>query len=230
MRNAKEDKCGRFRAACFAVLVLLSWSSPRLLAQAGLGTILGRVTDPTGAVIQKAQVRIVNTSTSVVTQIQTNDAGEYNSGPTLPPGQYRVEVTQPGFGQQDVAGVSVANSETATIDVTLTLGTTTIAVTVESKAQLLDRTNADQAVTLEKNLLQSLPYAERSSLSSILLTPTVLGDPGSISTGQVASENPGIYTGYIIPGVDLSIGGAWPGRSTVLIDGSDVTQASFPRQ
>jgi len=231
-KSAGRKSAGRKSAGVLALAALgmLFWSSPRLLAQAGLGTILGRVTDPTGAIVQKAQVRIINAGTGVVTQIQTNDAGEYNSGPTLPPGEYRVEVIQAGFGQQDVAGVSVANSETATIDVTLTLGKMTTAVTVEAKAQLLDRTDADQAVTLEKNLLQSLPYAERSSLSSILLTPTVLGDPGSISTGQIASENPGIYTGYIIPGVDLSIGGAWPGRSTVLIDGSDVTQASYPRQ
>jgi hypothetical protein len=231
-RTYGKESGGRKPAGVLALaaLVMLVWSSARMLAQAGLGTILGRVTDPTGAIVQKAQVRIINAGTGVVTQIQTNDAGEYNSGPTLVPGEYRVEVIQTGFGQQDVAGVSVANSETATIDVTLTLGKTTTAVTVEAKAQLLDRTDADQAVTLEKNLLQSLPYAERSSLSSILLTPTVLGDPGSEATGQIASENPGIYTGYIIPGVDLSIGGAWPGRSTVLIDGSDVTQASYPRQ
>ena len=45
----------------------------------------------------------------------------------------------------------------------------------------------------------------------------------------VDSENPGVYTGYITPGAQLSVGGAPPGRSVILVDGSDVTQASFPR-
>ncbi len=229
-RRAHKQVWQRAIGPCALYCVFVLCSSPRLFAQAGLGTILGRVTDPSGAIVQNAEVTIVNMSTGVITALGTNDAGQYNSGATLPPGPYRVDVTHAGFEKAEVAGITVTNSETATIDVTMRLGMTTTAVVVQEKGQLLDREAPDQAVTLEKELLQSLPYAERNSLSSILLAPTVLGDPGSEATGQVASENPGIYTGYIIPGVELSIGGAWPGRSTVLIDGSDVTQASYPRQ
>ena len=66
------------------------------LAQGSRGQILGRVTDPSGAVIVGATVRAMNTATNVVTTASTNQTGDYTL-PFLVAGDYEVSVDAPGF-------------------------------------------------------------------------------------------------------------------------------------
>ena len=60
-----------------------------------------------------------------------------------------------------------------------------------------------------------------------MLVPGVRGDPNSY--GQVFNENPGIYTANVAPGAGTNITGGMPGSAAILVDGSNVTQASLPR-
>ena len=62
----------------------------------GTGSIVGTVSDPSGAVIAGARVRITNTDTGQVYRVSTNSAGAYNSGALLP-GNYRIQVGTEGF-------------------------------------------------------------------------------------------------------------------------------------
>src|SRR6476646_6628703 len=80
-----------------AALVLLT-GIPVLHAQTSVsaGTILGTVTDPSGAVVSDAKVKITNLGTSQVITTATSSAGTYNSG-SLIPGNYRVRVEAKGF-------------------------------------------------------------------------------------------------------------------------------------
>src|SRR5436190_21365742 len=66
------------------------------IAQTGLGTITGIVTDPSGAVVANAPVEVKNTGTGVVYRPTTTDTGNY-SVQQLPIGSYEVTVTVQGF-------------------------------------------------------------------------------------------------------------------------------------
>ncbi|MBI3694126.1 MAG: carboxypeptidase regulatory-like domain-containing protein, partial [Acidobacteria bacterium] len=60
------------------------------------GTILGRITDPTGAVVVGAAVRVRNVDTNLALDTRSNEQGNYQL-PFLPPGNYAVTVEHPGF-------------------------------------------------------------------------------------------------------------------------------------
>src|SRR5690242_9146722 len=79
-----------------AAVVLLIASVPTAFAQVTTGQITGVISDPTGAIIPKVNVRIVNADTGSERTATTNDLGAYTV-PLLPPGNYRVSATGTGF-------------------------------------------------------------------------------------------------------------------------------------
>src|SRR3954465_13553575 len=76
--------------ACMVILFAV-FCSTATLAQETSATILGNVTDPTGAAVSKADVTVTNTETNVSTALQTNDSGAFNA-PQLLPGTYSVTI------------------------------------------------------------------------------------------------------------------------------------------
>src|SRR5947199_5607249 len=93
------------RARMMLVFVLLAAVS--LSAQTFRGTILGTVTDPTGAVLPGAKVTVKNTGTGLERSTETSADGSY-SLPELPIGAYNVTVTQSGFKTFVATGGAVA--------------------------------------------------------------------------------------------------------------------------
>ena len=85
------------RVPAFALLVLLSQSSV-LRAQSTNGSISGRVTDATGAVLVDVSIVAVRTDTNARHQATTNASGNYNLT-NLMPGLYRIELEKSGFNQ-----------------------------------------------------------------------------------------------------------------------------------
>ena len=195
-------------------------------AQTGQGAINGRVTDGNGAVVQNADVQVVNSDTQVAFTTLTNAEGLYNVG-SLNPGSYAVTVNSPGFLKKQVTQVTVGAAQTTTIDVTLQPGTTSETVVVTAEESLLSTDTSTVTTTVDHQIVQNLPYPERSALEAALLVPGVTGDP-SVS-GGIFSENPVITTGPVVPGASVSVGGAPPGTSSIMVDGSDVTEASYAR-
>jgi len=197
-----------------------------LNAQSGLGSMTGAVTDAQGAVIPGAKVKATNLQTQVSSEGATSSDGLYNMT-ALVPGPYRVEVRKEGFETSVVDPVTVSSSQTVTVDLRLRVGSATTTISVVAQAELLNSTTPAVTTTVEHQLVEDLPYMERSSISSALLVAGVRGDP--TTAGGVSSENPVLFTGYVTPASDISIGGSWPGRSSLMVDGSDITQASLPR-
>ena len=116
-------------------LVLLAPS--RTLAQiGGTGSIQGVVTDATGAVIPGVTVTATNVATGVKTPRQTNEAGLYVITP-LPPGEYAVAVSAPGFKPIVQEKVIVDALSTVAVNLSLQVGSVSETVTVsEAPAQL----------------------------------------------------------------------------------------------
>jgi hypothetical protein len=208
-----------------AVTLAVALSLAPLMAQTGQGSISGRVTDPKGALVANAKVMITNNETLSTITTDTNGGGLYNV-PTLNPGSYSVAVTRKGFERSVIQDITVSVGGTVEIDVKLSIGREDVSITVEAADALLSNTS-DVAVTVDHQLVEDLPYPERSALEAILLVPGVNGDP--TQSGGLATENPAFTVGYVTPAATIAVGGTPPGGTSILVDGSDVLQASFPR-
>ena len=197
-----------------------------LRAQTGQGSIGGTVHDPHGDVIPHAVINVVSDATGLQQRTETNDEGAFQV-PSLNPGEYTVNVSAPGFEQKTTKLVTVSGVGITTLDVSLQVGRNSAVVTVNANADLLTRNESDVTTTVDHKLVLDLPYPERSSLEASLLVPGVQGD--TLQPGGISTENPNAYTSYVVPGASIVIGGAPPGTSSVVVDGSDVTQASYAR-
>lgn len=200
--------------------------SAMVIAQTSTGTITGQVLDSTGAVVPGAVVRLINSATNDQRTITTNSEGLY-SLPSLPPGLYKVVVEKDGFSKAEVNAITVNTAQVTTTNVTLQVGRTSETVTISAETELLTRDSAAVSTTVENKLLTEMPFPERSALGAIFLSPGVQGDPQY--PGGLQSENPGPFTQPVAPGSTISINGARNGASSILVDGSDISLASYPR-
>ena len=191
----------------------------------GQGTITGQVTDPHGAVVVGAEVTITNNDTQVANMSKTNGSGVFTVE-SLVPGTYTVKIDHPGFKDLNTTNVIVSAGSQVPLNAKLVVGGSSETLTVQASSELLS-TTSDVSTTVDTKIVENLPYPERSSLEAVLLVPGVTGD--SLSPGGITTENPGATTQYFSPGASISIGGAPPGTAAIIVDGSDVTEASYPR-
>lgn len=214
-----------FQICSFVILISAAFTTVLAVAQTGQGSVTGQVTDPKGASVVGASVTILNKSTGIQNITRTDSAGVYNVI-NLIPGNYRVAMMAPGFKDLVTDDVIVSAGATVPLNGVLEVGRESQSVTVHADAELLSQTS-DVSTTIDQQIVQNLPYPERSALEAVLLVPGVMGD--TLNPGGIQPENPNAYTNYFVPGASISIGGAPPGTTSIIIDGSDVTEASYPR-
>ncbi|MEA2262439.1 MAG: hypothetical protein QOJ51_5264, partial [Acidobacteriaceae bacterium] len=211
----------------FAVFMMMGlFLVGSLQAQTGQSALTGVVSDSSGAIVSGARVNILNAATGVARTTVTDGSGLF-SIQALNPGEYRVTVSGKGFQTSVTTGVVLSAGQTASLSPVLQVGKETVTVTVTTDSTLLNKDSSDVITTVNHVIVENLPYPERSSLEATLLVPGVNGDP--LQPGGISTENPGAFTGYVTPGASISIGGGGPGVNGILVDGSDVTQASYAR-
>src|SRR5690349_10860161 len=124
-------------------LSLLGVCSTGLIwSQAVTGTLVGTITDVSGAVVPSAKITATETNTSVSRTSTTNESGNYSFS-NLPPGTYSVTVEQPGFKKAARAGVDVVVDTTTRVDLILTPGQITETVEVTAEAAVLQTDRSD---------------------------------------------------------------------------------------
>src|SRR5829696_4170598 len=167
-------------AAVFLVSVALVSGLPRgAAAQAVTGTIVGTVSDSTGAVVGGAKVTITNTGTGLTRTYTTDKAGEYTA-PSLPTGTYLVTAEMTNFKTAALSGVELGVSQRVKIDVTLELGNMTESVTIEASTPLLQTSSSELGTTVVEEQIQTLPLNGRNFVSLTRTVPGVLrGIPGT---------------------------------------------------
>ena len=138
-----------------ATLILLV-SASAIYGQGGLGTILGTVTDSSGAVVAKAQVQVTNVSTNVTQKTETTDAGTF-SVPYLKPSLYRVTVEQPGFQKAVVNDITLAVDQEYRVDVTLKPGAINLSIEVQANAVALDTETSSVSQLVSQQQVEQLP-------------------------------------------------------------------------
>src|ERR1035438_9686507 len=173
------------------------------------GTILGTVTDPSGAVVAGATVKARNQATGLERTTSTSADGSY-AIPELPIGTYTLSVTQAGFQTYAATGVSVDVATERRIDAALKTGeiTTRVEVTAEDLPQIETTTN-DLGGVLTQETVKDLPVNGRDYTKLIYLNPGVAGSPDQIS------DSPGSFG-------EFSMNGARGRSNNYLLDGTDM--------
>src|SRR5579885_185962 len=222
----KEPRRRTLAYAALLAVLLLGQRTAGLHAQSGLGGITGQVTDASGAVIPGTSIEVLNVATNIPGATTSSSEGIYNLTSLLP-GRYVLTARRQGFQEIRMENILVTAGNTTTVNVKLSVGEATTRVEVRAESPLLTSNEPVVSATIDRDLVANLPYPESSSLSATMLVAGVRGN--AYSPTQVSSENPGVGLGYVVPGAEISVGGAPAGRSPILVDGSDVSQPSYPR-
>src|SRR5579862_3208677 len=174
--------------ACFllcAVVLLLSSVAPVMAQSTSTGTVVGNVTDPSGAVVSGATVTLTNTSTKTARTQPTNQAGRYIFV-DVDPGTYDLTISKQGFSTSKTqATVNVGNA--TTVNMALQVGGSNVVVEVTAAGTELQTMNATVGNTVSSLELDSLPSLGRDTSTFITLQPGVSPD-GSVA-GAVVDQS-----------------------------------------
>jgi hypothetical protein len=191
------------------VTVFLFLAAATLVAQTFRGTILGTVTDSSGAVVAGAAVKVRNVGTGQERATTTSADGSY-AIPELPIGTYAVTISQSGFQTSVASNVEVNVASERRVDAQLKAGE--VAVRVEVAGDLLpqiETTSAELGGTLTSETIKDIPVNGRDYTKLVYLNPGIAGSPDQIS------DSPGSFGTF-------SMNGSRGRANNFLLDGTDM--------
>ncbi len=187
----------RWFIASIAAVLLLCSGANRAIAQAtNTGTVVGAITDPSGAFIPGATVTLADAAAGVNLTATTNDQGKFIF-PTVPPGTYTVTASKSGFTVAKTTGQTVNVGSQLTINLKMKVGGGSETVEVQVTGTELQTLNSTVGQTISQEAIDALP-----SLNHDVNTFTSM-QPGVDPSGSVA--------------------GAVNDQSTFLLDGGNIT-------
>src|SRR6202030_444254 len=142
------------RRVPFLLLLLFSSYPAVLRAQSTNGSIAGRVTDPSKAVIADAKVAAVNTGTTVRYEGATNASGEYYLT-NLPPGSYRIEIEKASFRKLIKPDVVLHVQDALDIDFEMALGSGSESITVQAGAPMVNIESATVSTVIDRTFVDN---------------------------------------------------------------------------
>ena len=173
------------------------------MAQVDTGTILGTVTDTTGAVVPGANVTILNLETSAMLTAKTSADGRFEFTP-LHIGSYRVEVENPSFKKAIVQNVQLNIQQQAVVNVVLQPGAVTENVEVTEAPQLMQTQSSSLGQVIEEKKIEDLPLNGRDYTMLVLLTPGVtIPQQGARASNQFVANGARVaQNDYLLDGID----------------------------
>ncbi len=147
--------------ACLLVFASAAWS------QAVNATLLGTVTDVSGAVVPNARVIALETNTNTPHTVQTNESGNYTI-PDVAPGTYTVTVEQTGFKKESRSGISVQVNTNTRVDLQLQPGSMNESIEVTGAAPMLQSDSAEIVTKIETIQTANLPTGTNRNFQSLL--------------------------------------------------------------
>jgi hypothetical protein len=194
------------------VILLIPFS---VSAQVSGGSISGKVTDSTGALIPGAQVAIRNTATGVTTSLVANEEGVYRASNLLA-GDYEITSSAPNFTSFLQKGVVLTVGSDLTIDLKLTAGAVTASIMVSDEAPTVDTTTPTISAVVSERTIVELPLNGRDWTSLATLQPGISSIRTQYASGGTASRG---NRGY---GDELTITGHRPQENNYRIDGVSI--------
>lgn len=179
------------RATRLLVLLICLTCSTIVFAQSTGGRILGRVADPSGAVLAGVNVTITNEATGVTRTTHTGSEGDYNFI-EVPVGTYEVDFDLAGFKKNVKKDVLLQLNQVITLNMTMTIGEQKETVEVTSEAPLVDTTSTQLGTVVNDRAIVQLPLNQRDTYQFLSLQPGVQSQVGADlyygggSTGSVS--------------------------------------------
>ena len=167
------------RAVVLCLIVAASLSPRPVAAQAVTGTILGSVTDTTGAAVPGATVTLTNVGTGLSRTVVTDSVGEYTA-PSLPTGKYRLVSELPGFKTVTIPDIDLGVDQRVRINVQLQIGAVAENVTVAASSPLVQIASSELGTTVQEEQITTLPLNGRNFVNLTRTVPGVVrGIPGA---------------------------------------------------
>src|SRR6185295_6193080 len=212
MKMDSEKHVARTRKTALFVIILMAStlicpiSGPIAIAQSSKGILTGTVSDPAGAVVAGATVKITNTATGTVRETTTTEEGNYRID-AVDPGTYNAQVTTSGFKTVTRDNISIAAGQASTSDFQLEICAPGESINVAAgDTAVLQRQDGARSNTLERRQIVDLPVAGLNPVNLVFTLPGVV-DPGQ--------------SGGFVQGTEFSINGLRPRANSQLLDGTE---------
>src|SRR5882724_2770626 len=180
-------------------------------------SVIGFVTDPSGAAVPSADVTATNLETGVARRVATDAAGRYVVL-ALPVGLYEVRATKAGFRDEVHTGIHLAVGQEARVDLSLPVGTVTTQVGVNADASIVSTTTSDISGLVGEQQIKDLPLNGRSF---DLLLPL---NPGIVNFTWMKTGGTGISNSTT--GNNFAVSGNRPQQNLFLLNGVEFTGAA----
>src|SRR3954463_551699 len=194
---------------CLTGVFLLSTTLVFAQTTVGTGSIVGTVTDPSGAFVSGAKVTITNTQTGQVIDLTSNSSGAFSSG-ALPPGSYKVQISYKGFSTISIP-LTVQVGNTSTANGKLQLGQENQVIEVQGSQVSVNTEQASVQGVLNSQQIENLPINGRNFLDLAQLEPGV-----QIQDCQNFDPTKAGYS-------SISFGGRFGRTARINVDGVDVS-------
>jgi hypothetical protein len=207
----------KLRIVLFVALMTAVLATTQPLWAAVTGTILGTVTDPTGAVVPKAQVTLRNVETGAVRKTTTDLQGSYEFL-SVPVGEnYLVEVEAPGFQKAEQSAIKLLVNQNFRADIHLRVGAVTQLVNVSAQAVQAETTSTQLGDVIENRKMNTLPLNGRSYTDLLGLQAGV----APVTSSAQDTSRPA--SGDLNPGT-VSVNGERESANSFLVNGGDVQE------
>ncbi len=220
-KNLRVFKCSNLFHVSALLMIVFGIFITSTIAQGTRGTIRGTVTDPTGAVVPNATVKLIDSARGTeVRSVQTNDEGVYQII-EVEPSTYTLIVEAPNFAEFRLVSVKVEPNRNLTLNASLSVGQQTTQVTVTAGAELIDRESSTLGTTVDNRRVEGLPLNGRNVLNLALLqpgvTPSDADGSGSFGSGSGIRVNGsrGVENNLTLDGAnnnEVAVGGAIGGQ------------------
>ncbi len=180
---------------CRSIAAALLLAAFPASAQVNTGTILGSVTDASGAVVTGAPLTVTHAGTQAAYNAETDSSGNYVFE-RLPIGEYRVVVRANGFKSSERTGIRLDATQRIKIDFAVEVGSVGESVTVQGGAPLVSTQNTEMGVVIGEEQVRNLPLNGRNFAQLIAL------EPGAVVTGGAV-----YFNGLTRDGVNITVDG-----------------------
>ena len=208
IEKSRERNNWRLLFAVLLTLLCFSWSVTAGNCQTTFGSVVGSVTDSSGALLAGASVTLTNVATNEAHKMSTSSSGLFSFA-DLQPGVYRVDVDSAGFKHLALNGIEVQVGGTTRASAVMQVGGESQTVEVSTAAPLIQTDSANLGGVIEGRAVQSIPLNGRNVNNLLELVPGVQAGgttSGNLSTNEIAYGN-------------YQIGGGFGNQSAFYIDG-----------
>ena len=218
---SRANRASRVASFVWAIALLIPAA---MTGQSFLGSVVGTITDTSGASVPAASITLTNIGTNEERTTASSSTGDYQFL-NLIPGSYRMRVEKEGFSRMVRENIQVAVQAGVRVDGTLGVGAATQTVEITAEAAMLETENASVSTVVDSVVVEGLSLNGRNVMNLIALSNAVV--PSASAMGAVTGNtNGGSSTNFGQIGA-YTIGGGQSNMSATLLDGAPVNIVQY---